>query len=98
MTVDDRLWNLDRFPQRLALWRDREQPPAEVLAVVEEWIPTRRFDPRRGAQLERAEDDFWWARVPGSHYDGQIVICSYWIVAADRVVRCDLFSTLSWPA
>lgn len=88
----------DSFRRRFELWRAQEDPPPEVLAVVEEWIPTRKIDPFRGARCQREEDDFWVARIPDSLHLGHLVICSYWVVRADRLVRCDLFGTLSWPA
>ncbi len=97
MTIPARLWDLERFPDRLALWRDTEQPPPDVSALVEEWIPSRRLDPFRGARLERESDDFWFATVPGSARDGHVVVCSYWVIRSRQLVRCDLFGTLAWP-
>jgi hypothetical protein len=92
-------WQLEgtTFADRLLLWRRLESPPAEVLAVVEEWIPTRKLDPFRGARLEREEDDFWFAQIPGTLRDGSVVVCSYWIRRRAGLVCCDLFGTLSWP-
>lgn len=97
MTDPARLWDLDRFPERFTMWRDLERPEPAVAAVVEEWIPTRKLDPRRGARLEREEDNFYFAQIPGTACGGAIVVCSYWIVEADHLVRCDLFGTLSLP-
>jgi hypothetical protein len=98
MSNPARLWDLDRFPDRLALWRDLENPPDNVLAVVEEWIPTRKLDPLRGARRQREEDNFWLAMIPGSVHDGNVVVCSFWVIRAEHLVRCDLFGTLALPA
>lgn len=93
-------WRLEgsSFADRLLPWRRTESPSVETLALVEEWIPTRKFNPFRGARLEREEDDLWFAQIPGTLRDGRVVVCSYWIKRADKLVRCDLFGSLSWPA
>ena len=91
------LWDLDLFPERLQVWRELEHPSPGVLAVVEEWIPTRKIDPLQGARLERQADNFWVARIPHTLHDGHIVICSYWIDRAAGLVKCDLFGTLALP-
>jgi hypothetical protein len=40
----------------------------------------------------------WFGPIPDSSDGaGNVVTCSYWINVASRTVRCDLFSTLTWP-
>jgi hypothetical protein len=91
------LWRLDGFEERFDQWVAREQPSAELQAVVAEWIPTRKLDPYRGARPEPQVDGLWWMRVPGTSDGFRVVICSYFPLAADRVVRCALFGTVGLP-
>jgi hypothetical protein len=99
MTGSDCSWRLDdsSFQERLKLWRNLEDPDAEVLAMVEEWIPTRKLNPFQGARIEREEDDLWFAHIPGSMRGGSVVVCSFRVSRDEKLVRCDLFGTLSWP-
>jgi hypothetical protein len=74
--------------------RDIDQ---DLRIVVTEWIFSRVEDPFGGGV--RREPDFenlWFGEVPNSHDGkGHVVVCSYWVHAADNIVVCDNFGLLS---
>lgn len=91
------LWELDLFETRLDDWIGREHPPEWLQVHLLEWIPTRRINPRDGAHLEAGFENLWAIQVHGSSDGYRAVLCSYWILDTDRMVRCDNFGWLSLP-
>ncbi|NUW31468.1 hypothetical protein HTZ77_08525 [Nonomuraea sp. SMC257] len=93
-------WELAEFVERLDLWEKTEPASAalaDVCLAVTRWIMNRCEDPYRGAERQDDFDNLWFAAIPGTLHDGQVVCCSYWIEETTRTVRCDLISTLTWP-
>ncbi|CCG05788.1 hypothetical protein [Blastococcus saxobsidens] len=55
---------------------------------------------RQGGRLQLLPEftNLWWGAVPGTfHDDGRVVVCSYWVVESEQVVRCESLASLSWP-
>lgn len=94
-----RPWTLIGFTERLIDWIDRETIDEATQRTVVAWIETRATDPYQGVELENGFPNLWWGRIPRTLHKGgfAVVICSYWINAGDRSVRCDNFGSLSWP-
>jgi len=91
-------WQLEGFLERLDAWANQEQPDDDLRLQVTEWILSRFGDPYQGVQREPGFDNLWFGIVPGSLHDAdQVVVCSYWIMERDHVVRCDSFATLGLP-
>lgn len=68
------------------------------MIVVTTWIQSRMDDPFKRVQRVEGFEDLWFGAIAGSDDGaGQVVTCSYWIDVANRTVRCDLFSTSTWP-
>jgi hypothetical protein len=99
MPADDPSWRLTGFSERLDAWIDLEQPDPELRRIVIRWLLTRMDDPYQGARREAGFPNLWWAVIPGSiHSPARVVGCAYWVFAAERTVRCDQISSLSFPA
>lgn len=59
------------------------------------WVMTRVEHPYEGARREGP--DYWFATVPRTASEGQIVVCSFWIFEKSKTVKCDNFGILSLP-
>jgi hypothetical protein len=91
-------WELDGFIERLDAWAERENIDTDLRLVVTAWFFTRMDDPFKGARREPGIPNLWYAVVPDSQDGkGSMVVCSYWIEAAQNLVRCDNFGLLSTP-
>lgn len=91
-------WTLEGFGDRLDEWKDREQPPDDVVIVVTHWALSRFDDPYSGMQREPGFPNLWFGVIPESeHGPGQVVVCSYWVEESTRTVRCDSIATLNMP-
>ncbi len=93
-------WRLELFLERLDMWAAREGVNVDVdlRIVVTAWLQSRMDDPHVGVARAAGFDNLWSGVVPGSgNGQGRVVVCSYWIFEAARVVRCDNFGLLSWP-
>ena len=92
------LWRLERFLTEFDLWTERESPSDDLRVVVTEWIVGRQDDPYRGVRREPQFENLWFGAVPGSDDGGgRVVVCSYWIVETQHLVRCNSFATLGLP-
>lgn len=95
------LWDLREFDERFDAWAARDSPSPDLRLVVYQWIFSRREDPYEGAKREPGFPNLWSVQVKGSAMgrpsDLKVVLCSYWIYEADRLVECDNFSILSYP-
>jgi hypothetical protein len=91
-------WALQEFVERFDAWAERESPSADLRYIVLNWVMSRADTPFAGARREPGFPNLWFAVIPDSHNGaGEMVTCSYWIEVTARVVRCDLFGTLSPP-
>jgi hypothetical protein len=91
-------WALELFLERMDLWVDDAKPTADLVIVVATWIQSRMDDPFDGVERVEGFEDLWFGAVPASDDGiGNVVTCSYWIKVSTRTVRCDLFSTSTWP-
>lgn len=89
---------LELFLERLDLWVDDAKPPADLVIAVATWIQSRMDDPFDGVERVEGFEDLWFGAVPASDDGiGNVVTCSYWITVSTHTVRCDLFSTSTWP-
>jgi hypothetical protein len=97
--VAEAAWSLARFEQRLDEWLDLEAPPDDVRRIVTAWTLTRLDDPFVDAQREAGFPNLWSVRVPGSIHAGPtVVLCAYWIHLPRRLVVCESFGSLGYPA
>jgi hypothetical protein len=99
-TSDASGWKLEGFTEWMELW-EKNEPISAVstqrrIAVID-WILSRHSDPYAGARREPPAENYWFAKIPGTLHDDQIVVCSFWIHEEGRRVVCDLLSTLSLP-
>ena len=93
-----RPWTLQLFLERLELWADEVKPSAELVIIVATWIQGRMDDPFEGVRRVEGFENLWFGAIPGSDDGlGNVVTCSYWINVSGHAVRCDLFSTSTWP-
>lgn len=98
MASSGRLWVPEGFEACLQTWDDVARPPDDLRSWVVEWIFTRLDDPYLGVRREAGFPNLWWGVVPGTlHGDGMVVACSYWVVEASHVVRCESLASLSFP-
>ena len=95
---DPALWRLERFLTEFDLWAERELPTEDLRVVVMEWLLGRQDDPYRGVRREPGFDNLWFGAVPDSDDgSGRVVVCSYWIVESQHLVRCNSFAILGLP-
>lgn len=96
-TPDDQ-WELDNFLDVLDRWVELEDPPSAIRRRVTAWLLSRLETPYAGVVRQDGFADLWYGVVPGSWHEGHVVVCSYWIDAHARRLRCDSIATLSSPA
>lgn len=95
---DAALWRLERFLSEFDAWTEREHPSDDLLVLVTEWMVGRQDDPYRGVRRVPPFDNLWHGWVPDSQDEtGRVVVCSYWIVESQHLVRCNSFATLDLP-
>lgn len=104
MTLSERHWRQDRFVEELDLCISREALTGDIQLITLPWIMGRLDDPYRGAQREPdiEHPDFgnlWYGVVSDADLGGgRVLVCSYWISARNRLVRCNSFGVLSLPS
>ena len=93
-------WQLVGFNERLELW-ELNEPGSAVLDdmgfIVARWIMSLADDPYKGVDRDPDMPNLWFGHIPGTYHKGQVVCCSYWIEEQTHTVRCNMFTTLSWP-
>jgi hypothetical protein len=92
-----RPYELQNFLQKLDEWGDWEDADTDLRIAVLDWMFRVREDPYSGARRETNFPNLWFARIPGTARDWEVVVCSYWIAESEHVVRCDNFATLNFP-
>lgn len=94
-----RPWTLIKFTERFLDWVDRETVDEATQRVVNAWIDSRAVNPYKGVALQDGFPDLWFGHIPGTLHQGgySVAVCSYFIDPGERVVRCNMFSSLSWP-
>lgn len=92
-------WKLEGFLDRFDMWADRENIDQDLRCIVTAWILSRADDPfADGVRREPDFENLWFGPIPDSQDGkGNVVVCSYWVIAAERIVRCDNFGLLSFP-
>ena len=83
--------------ERLDEWKGLEHPPDELLIIVTDWILGRMADPMVGARRATEFDDLWFAIIPGTNNGTDMVTCTYWIDATNKVARCSFYGNQSPP-
>ena len=79
-------------------WIALEGPPNAMVQTVTEWIFTRFERPYDGVRRAEGFDNLWYVVVPGTEDDdGQVVVCSYFVIERGHRVQCSSFATLSLP-
>lgn len=97
MPESSALWRLDGFEYHLDIWIDLEKPEQELINGVLAWVISRADDPYQGVAREPGFDNLWHGRVPRTSYGGTTVVCSYFVFARERSVRCNSIATLNRP-
>ena len=93
-------YTLQGFIEWVEIWEKNEPMSAvstELRYAVLDWIISRGTDPYAGASRETVAPNYWFAKVPQTFHDGQMVVCAFYVYEETRTVRCDLISTLSLP-
>jgi hypothetical protein len=90
-------WQLAGFEDALDRWIDIDQPSIDLRVIVGDWIFTRYDDPFSGVSRELGFDNLWVGVVPGTQRDGTVVVCSYFVYSAARVIAASGLSTLNLP-
>src|SRR3954453_2424719 len=97
--LDQQGWELAGFLDRLDAWAALENPSDELRRLVTQWIFSRYVDPYQGVQREPGFPNLWHGRVPRAvHPPDRVVVCSYFIYETTRVVACNSFASLTFPA
>jgi hypothetical protein len=91
------LWTLADFIDRVDAWIDRDSPDDDLRLVVLDWIMSRCEDPYRGVRREAGFPNLWYGVVPYSQRAMTAVLCSYWVVESEHVIRCESIATLGLP-
>lgn len=92
-------WRLRHFEERLDAWLLRENPPEFQVFAALAWTLGRSEDPYRDADPADGVAGLWFATVPDTlSPEDQLITCAFWIDPVRRLVTCDLFAALSWPA
>lgn len=93
-------YKLDGLRRALEIWELNEPASAAlkgIRAAVVDWALDRYTDPYQGAARVAGFPNLWRSRIPATWHDDQMVFCQFWIEETTRMVRFDLFSTLSLP-
>jgi hypothetical protein len=89
-------WKLERFPEAIDRWIDRESPDDEIRLIVINWIINRHDDPYRGMRRED-HPNLWFGPIRDTQAAGAVVTCSYWIYESTRRIVCNDICTLNQP-
>ena len=90
-------WQLENFVERLDAWIANENPSEDLRIVVTEWVVARFDNPYTDVSREPDFPNLWFGPIPETQHSGQVVVCSYWIVEDERLVRCDQIASLRRP-
>jgi hypothetical protein len=96
-------WELRRFVECLDRWAEQEGPSSDLVIRVALWAQSRMDNPYEGVRREVRGfdgawfDNLWYGSIPGSHHQGKVVTCSYFIFERERYVQCATIATLSRP-
>ena len=91
-------WHLVRFIEHLNRWAEIELPDPDTRLRVTAWVMARHDDPYSGVRREPGFPNLWFGRIPDTLDEhGTVVICSYFILATTRVIRCNGIGRLSLP-
>jgi hypothetical protein len=91
------LWTLAGFIEGADAWIERDNPDDDLRVIVLDWIFGRCEDPYRGVRRESGFPNLWYGVVPGSRRGATAVMCSYWIVETERLIRGESIATLGLP-
>jgi hypothetical protein len=94
------VWKLVEFDERLDSWLagDGHAADYETRVRVLEWIQSRMDDPYYGVDRDGRIDNLWYGRVPRTQRDdGQVVVGTYFIFEAKKIVKGNSFAFLSPP-
>jgi hypothetical protein len=94
----ERAWLALDFDDPVKRWVREYKPRLTAIRSLRDWIRSREADPFQGVRLVPGFDNLMFGIIPGTmDDDGRVVTCSYWVYRADRILRCDMISTASWP-
>ncbi|GAA2596723.1 hypothetical protein GCM10010435_89930 [Winogradskya consettensis] len=79
-------WRLKEFIEHIDIWIGLEKPDVDLRIHVLAWAMRRDENPYQGARRESGFPNLWFAPVPQSNRNGQIVICI--TKSSSRCVRC----------
>lgn len=95
--AEGHLWTLAGFVEGADTWIERDSPDDDLRVIVLDWIIGRCEDPYRGVRRESGFPNLWYGVVPHSRRDATAVLCSYWVVESDHLIRCESIATLGLP-
>lgn len=90
-------WRLENFVERLDAWISVENPSEDLRIIVTEWVLTRFDDPYTDVSRQPDFPNLWFGPIPDTEHAGHLVVCSYWILEDERLVRCDQIASLRRP-
>lgn len=97
--VEDSPWRLEGFLKEFDLWVERDPHADRFRLPVLSWIQSRMDDPYLDVQREAGFDNLWFGPIHTTlGVDGLVVAGSYFVFEQQRLLRCNSFSTLSFPA
>jgi hypothetical protein len=90
-------WRLENFDVRLDAWIANESPDEDLRIIVTEWVIGRFDNPYTDVSREAEFPNLWFGAIPDSQHGDRVVVCSYWVLEDERLVRCDQIASLRRP-
>ena len=91
-------WVLERFVSEFDLWVTRDDRAHGLELPVLLWIQSRMDDPYLDVRRDGQIENLWYGPIAGTvSDDGYVAVGSYFIFESSKLVRCNSFSTLSFP-
>lgn len=91
-------WELQRFIAEFDLWAERDDRARGLELPVLLWVQSRMDDPYLDVRRDGQIDNLWYGPIVGTvSDDGYVAVGSYFIFEAQKLVRCNSFSTLGFP-